>query len=266
MPGKLYFEEHGERLLKSKDITKAEFARRLGICKQNVNSIFSTKSVIVLRKVAQVLDIPFELLISYPEEPDYTGCEFYSDLVVKARYIRVILPYFRGDELFTIADEKGELPVENSDLRLPLYDEKNKRFDFTIDLADTCVCDWNYRSNFILKAKVCDSGTYVLLDMDRKPLLQISGYVPEGVIPPMEHNWGDYVDFCISSDGKVANWPDAPDLLVFAERGTLPKPIRSNKWQRAEEMLYKIKNAGLSPEELIWIKDKIIVLSNGQAK
>ena len=67
MPGKLYFEEHGERLLKSKGITKAEFARRLGICKQNVNSIFSTKSVIVLRKVAQVLDIPFELLISYPE-------------------------------------------------------------------------------------------------------------------------------------------------------------------------------------------------------
>mgnify|MGYP002512407713 CR=1 FL=1 len=52
MKNKLYFEEFGEQLLKVKGISKAEFARRLGIHKQNVNSVFSTKSVIVLRKNA----------------------------------------------------------------------------------------------------------------------------------------------------------------------------------------------------------------------
>ena len=49
MSGKLYFEEHGEELLKSVGISKAEFARRLGIHKQNVNSVFSTKSTSMLQ-------------------------------------------------------------------------------------------------------------------------------------------------------------------------------------------------------------------------
>ena len=84
---KLYFEEYGEKLLKDAGMTKAEFARKLGICKQNVNLVFKTKNIEVLRKVADVLQVPFELLISYPTEPDFTGCTFYSDLVAKGRYI-----------------------------------------------------------------------------------------------------------------------------------------------------------------------------------
>lgn len=258
MKDKLYFEEYGEQLLKRKGISKAEFARRLGIHKQNVNSVFSTKSVIVLRKVAQVLDVPFELLISYSQEPDYTGCVFYSDMVINAKYIRVVLPYFRGDELFTIEDEEGEFPVEDVDSRIPLYDEENKQFDFTISLDDARICEWTHNSYLRLRAKVCDSGTYVLLDEEKKPILQIDGYVPDGIIPPLEYNWGDYVDLYISSDGKVVNWPDAPDLMVFAERGTLPKPVGTNKWQRAKDMLFTIKNARLTKEELEWIKMNII--------
>lgn len=66
---KLYFEEKGEELLKEIGLTKSEFARRMGICKQNVNSVFTTKNVLVLRKASQVLGVSFELLISYSEEP-----------------------------------------------------------------------------------------------------------------------------------------------------------------------------------------------------
>ena len=260
MKEQLYFEEYGEQLLKRKGISKAEFARRLGIHKQNVNSVFSTKSVIVLRKVAQVLDLPFELLISYSQEPDYTGCVFYSDLIIKAKFIRVVLPYFRGDELFTIEDEEGELPVKDENFIIPLYDEENKQFDFTINLDDAGICGWSYDSKFKLRAKVCDSGTYILLDGVKRPLLQINGYVPDGLIPPEKHNWGDYVDFYISSDGKIVNWLDSPNLMIFAERGTLPKPIRTSKWQRAKEILFTIHNAKLDKEELEWIKNNINVL------
>ena len=254
MSGKLYFEEHGEELLKCSGVSKAEFARRIGIHKQNVNSVFATKSVIVLRKVAQVLDVPFELLISYSEEPNYEACVLYSDLILKAKYIRIILPYFRGDELFSVEDDEGDLPVEDKNFAIPLYDEGNRQFDFTVDIADAKVCDWSYNSFFRFRAKVCDSGTYVLLDKDMNPILQIAGYVPDEVIPPQEYSWGDYVEFDISADGKVMNWPKEPDLSVFAETGTLPKPIRSNRWQRAKEMLYKIKTAGLDKEELEWVK------------
>ena len=258
MKDKLYFEEFGEKLLKIKGISKAEFARRLGIHKQNVNSAFSTKSVIVLRKVAQILDVPFELLISYSEEPDLTGCVCYSDFILKAKYIRVVLPYFRGDELFTLEDSDGELPAEDENFVLPLYDEENKQFDFTVCLDSAGICGWNYNSDFRLRAKICDSGTYILLDELKKPLLQIDGYVPDGVIPPMEHNWGDYVDFYISSNGKVVNWPDSPDLMVFAERGVLPKPVGTNKLERAKELLLTIRNAKLTKEELEWIQRNIM--------
>ena len=257
MSGKLYFEEHGEELLKSIGISKAEFARRIGIHKQNVNSIFTTKSVIMLRKVAQALDVPFELLISYSEEPDYEDCVFYSDLILNTKYIRIVLPYFRGDNLFHIEDGEGKLPVENKNYTIPLYDEDNRQFDFTVNIADAKICDWHYNSPFRLRAKVRDSGTYTLMDKDKSPILQIAGYVPDEVIPPQEHSWGDYVEFNISSFGEIMNWPKNLDLSIFAETGILPKSIRSNKWQRAKEMLLTIKSAGLDKEELEWIKRHI---------
>ena len=70
MSDKLYFEVMGLELLQGAGLTKAEFARRLGIHKQNVNAVFSTKNIFVLRKAAQILEVPFELLISYTEEPN----------------------------------------------------------------------------------------------------------------------------------------------------------------------------------------------------
>lgn len=70
MEDKLYLEIHGNDILRFKGISKTEFAEMMGIKKQNVNVLFQTKNILTLRKVAKVLDIPFELLISYPEEPD----------------------------------------------------------------------------------------------------------------------------------------------------------------------------------------------------
>ena len=70
MEGKLYFEVHGDEILRSKGISKTEFAEMMGIKKQNVNSLFQTKNIITLRRAAKVLDVPFELLISNADEPD----------------------------------------------------------------------------------------------------------------------------------------------------------------------------------------------------
>ncbi len=70
MEGKLYFEVRGEDILRSKGISKTEFAEMMGIKKQNVNSLFQTKNILTLRKAAIVLDVPFELLISNADEPD----------------------------------------------------------------------------------------------------------------------------------------------------------------------------------------------------
>jgi len=68
---KLYFEEKGAKLLADLGISKAEFARRMDIHRQNVNSLFRTKNLATIFKASQVLKVPFELLIGYTSEPDF---------------------------------------------------------------------------------------------------------------------------------------------------------------------------------------------------
>lgn len=67
---RIYFEEKGEALLKNLGITKAEFARRMGIREQNVKALFKTRNLDTIKKAAEVLNVPFEMLIGYTAEPD----------------------------------------------------------------------------------------------------------------------------------------------------------------------------------------------------
>lgn len=67
---KIYFEENGANLLKSIGMSKVEFARRMGIRKQNVNALFKTKNLNTIARAASVMGVPFELLIGYTTEPD----------------------------------------------------------------------------------------------------------------------------------------------------------------------------------------------------
>ncbi len=66
----IYFEAKGEALLERIGMTKAEFARRMGIRKQNVKALFKSKNLETIYKAAGVMDVPFEMLIGYIEEPD----------------------------------------------------------------------------------------------------------------------------------------------------------------------------------------------------
>ena len=66
----IYFEEKGLALLKERGMTKAEFARRMGILRQNVNVLFKTNNLEIIARAAQVLDLPLALLVGYVEEQD----------------------------------------------------------------------------------------------------------------------------------------------------------------------------------------------------
>ena len=66
----IYFEAKGEALLEKIGMTKAEFARRMGIRKQNVKALFKSKNLETIYKAAHVMGVPFEMLIGYIEEPD----------------------------------------------------------------------------------------------------------------------------------------------------------------------------------------------------
>ena len=67
---RIYFEAQGEALLARIGMTKAEFARRMGIRKQNVKALFKSKNIETIYKAAGVMGVPFGMLVGYMEEPD----------------------------------------------------------------------------------------------------------------------------------------------------------------------------------------------------
>lgn len=75
----LYFEEKGEQLLEGLGITKAEFARQMGIKRQNVKALFKSRNFDVIRRAAQVMDVPWEMLVGYVDEPNLSEIPFPSD-------------------------------------------------------------------------------------------------------------------------------------------------------------------------------------------
>ena len=72
----IYFEEKGAELLDKVGMTKAEFARRMGIQRQNVNVLFRTNNLEIIARAAEVLDVPLALLVGYVEEPDINEMSF----------------------------------------------------------------------------------------------------------------------------------------------------------------------------------------------
>ena len=66
----IYFEEKGIELLGKLGVTKAEFARRMGIQRQNVNVLFKTNNLEIIARASEVLGVPLALLVGYVEEPE----------------------------------------------------------------------------------------------------------------------------------------------------------------------------------------------------
>lgn len=64
----IYFEERGALLLEQVGMTKAEFARRMGIQRQNVNVLFKTNNLETISRAAEVLGVPLEMLVGYVDE------------------------------------------------------------------------------------------------------------------------------------------------------------------------------------------------------
>ena len=71
-------------------------------------------------------------------------------------------------------------------------------------LPEATVADVHY--------KICDCGTYTLLDANREAVAKAEGYVIE-MMCPEPNGYGDYVIMKIGPDGTIANW--AADFKEF---------------------------------------------------
>ena len=56
--------------MKTIGMSKSEFARKMGIRKQNVKALFKSKNLETIYKAAQVMGVPFMMLVGYIEKPD----------------------------------------------------------------------------------------------------------------------------------------------------------------------------------------------------
>ena len=104
----IYFEAKGEALLERIGMSKAEFARRMGIRKQNVKALFKSKNLETIYKAAGVMGVPFEMLIGYIEEPDL------SEIPLE--------PYEEEDEITEDDIPRGNTPEEKRQRQKLIYE------------------------------------------------------------------------------------------------------------------------------------------------
>lgn len=88
------------------------------------------------------------------------------------------------------------------------------RWQPLIDLRTGHIVDWPKGVTADIHYKVCDDGTYSLLDVDRKFVTKKSWYVPK-MLSPKENGYGDYIIMDIDGDGKIADFK--ADLGFFEE-------------------------------------------------
>jgi hypothetical protein len=81
---------------------------------------------------------------------------------------------------------------------------KGDMWSVIIDIDKGQILDWPEGVAKDIYMKVCDQGSYYLLDEQGNTVASIENdYVPHGVIPGQ---YGDYIDFKIQSDGTIKNW------------------------------------------------------------
>lgn len=130
------FEARGEELIALAGMTKAEFARRMGIQRQNVKSLFHSPKLETVYRVSIVLKLPVEYLIGYVNPIDYNEKPF-SDITL--------------DEPFDICPE--DIPVgdtvedrrKRQELIWSFYEQWKKNH------PDLCVFNYSLKDNIYVR-------------------------------------------------------------------------------------------------------------------
>lgn len=177
-----------------------------------------------------------------------------EQLKTKACYIHISIPYDKEDDLITFDNGiMNELEIDDN-FTPPMLNKETQRLEYVVNLKEGKVLNWTEGYGYLrMWSKVRDSGTYTLLDTEKNPICQINGYVPNKLIPPFEKGYGDYIELAINADGTINDWSPNPDFSDFEKDGESPKPIKTNKWHRAEEALWHIRCMKLNKEEIEWL-------------
>ena len=113
-----------------------------------------------------------------------------------------IAPRYIGDS------DDDDMPTD-----FPLLNDVKDAWIVRVDIDNGVIENWPEGDARKMHVKVCDAGTYRLLDVDGNEVAAIvNNYVPHGVVPG---SYGDYVELTIDETGKITNWPKSPDVSEF---------------------------------------------------
>ena len=132
-------------------------------------------------------------------------------LTIKKTYDVRYLAASCGVRYWEDADVNGVEDV-NGDL-IPFRDGNS--WTPTIDLATGMIRNWPKGVTAKIHYKVCDDGTYCLLDEFDCLVTEIDGYVPN-MMCPSGNGFGDYVIMNIDCDGMIEGW--VVDFIEFNDQ------------------------------------------------
>lgn len=122
----------------------------------------------------------------------------FKDEVMSAKYIKVSAPVRYWDDADINGDrsEGGELvPFKSGDNWEPV-----------IDIENGIVLNWPSGISADFHFKVCDAGSYFLLNDDMNEVASIlENYVPDGLCHG-DSGYGDYIIFKVGHDGEIFNY------------------------------------------------------------
>ena len=134
-----------------------------------------------------------------------------------AHYLMIYFPY--NEEMCSYTDTWMDELYENE---YPLVSKGI--WSGIINLKTHKLLNWKPEyGSLYLQAKVCDSGTYFLLDKDKKTICKIADNVPNGLIPEVD-DCGDYIRLRINEDDMI-NWFEEPDFSDFMEDSEVVEKI-----------------------------------------
>ena len=120
------------------------------------------------------------------------GCKEYN---LKTLDVFAEVRYFEDATVNGVEDKNGDLmPCMNGDVWSP-----------SIDIDSGIIINWEQGKKAEVHYKVCDAGSYYILDENQEEILSIEGYVPD-VMCPKGNGYGDYIKMDIDEDGKILDW------------------------------------------------------------
>lgn len=82
-----------------------------------------------------------------------------------------------------------------------------------IDVKEGIIVNWRKGTKAHACYKICDDGTYSLLDAQKNVLYEVDSYVPS-ILSIDDEGYGDYINMVVDENGHIHHWSCTEDDLA----------------------------------------------------